>query len=195
MAEIKTALEIALERTRDIKGDRTSLEAKEYRERGLKLLARAEAEPELDIKKELSSYKGQQLSWVHEGLRQNLLGVLALPSGPEALDRLAALAKVFVALSVKPKDMQQLLNDAGEFFKKYLEDRDHLFEAVLRQYEPALRQKEEAMARQTGRHVRINPEQDPEYNAFLKKNLDGLTTQYQAVVDKLKQEVESRLAD
>jgi hypothetical protein len=194
MAQIKSALELALERTKDIKGDREGLEAKEYREIGMKLVSRAENEPATDLKAELAKYKDKQLAWVREGMKQVLLSHINLPAGKDQLGRFEAVRGVFMAASRNAQAMEGYLQELGQFFEQYLAQREQLIQAVQKQLEPSLRQKEEALAKQTGRRVRLTVESDPEFAKYLNNNLDKLVAQYIQALDQIKAEVLELLA-
>jgi hypothetical protein len=189
MGQIKTALELALERTKDIQGDRTSLEAKEFREQGMRLLAQTEADPGFDLAAELGRNSGDRLTWIKEGIRQHLLNYLSLPTSPESLKRLQAVQRVFLTLSKRPQEVQRYLAQIGDFLQTYLQNKDQLVQAVRQQFEPVLRKKEDQLAKQTGHRVRIDPETDPEYNSFLNKNLENLQIQFSSGLDQARQEL------
>ena len=194
MGTIKSALELALERTKDIKGDKEGLEAKEYREAGMKLASKAEQDNTLNLKVELERYQGKQLAWVREGLRQVLASYLNLPSGKESLSRFANMQAVFVATAREPDTMEGYLSELSQFFAQYLQQREQLIQTIQKQLEPTLRQKEDAMSKQTGRRVRLTIENDPECAKFLSVNLDKLVGQYTQALDKIKEEVMELLA-
>jgi hypothetical protein len=194
MGQIKSALELALERTKDIKGDKEGLEAKQYREIGIKLLSRVESEPGMDLKAELAQYKDKQLGWVREGMRQILTGCLNLPATKENLGRFDSLHSAFLAVAVDKKAMEDYLKELSQFFAQFLMQRDQMIQAVTKQLEPALRQKEEQTLKQTGRRVRLSVDNDPEFAKYLSTNLDKLVAQYNQALDKVREEVMELLA-
>jgi hypothetical protein len=194
MAQIKSALELALERTKDIKGDKEGLEAKEYREIGMKLVSRAENDKAVDPKTELARYKDKQLAWVREGMRQILVTFINLPSGQDSVDRLGSVHSVFLAVAKDRRAMDGYLNELTQFFGQYLVQREQMLTSLQKQLEPALRQKEEAMAKQTGRRVRLSIETDPEFSKYVTNNLDKLMTQYNQALEKVREEILEILA-
>jgi len=189
MGQIKTALELALERTKDIQGDKASLEAKAFREKGMRMLAKAENDAEYDIAAELGALQGVEQAGVFAGIRQNLMNYLSLPSTQDGLERFLAVKRVFMALSTDAADMENYLGEVEGFFGKYLMSREQLLESLHKQLEGRVKQKEDQMARQTGRRVRINPETDPELGPFITKNLEGLSSQYSQVLDQVREEM------
>ena len=160
----------------------------------MKLVSRAENDSNLDIKSELAKYHDKQLAWVREGTRQILLTYLNMPLGKEQVDRFNAARPVFLAIAKSAKAMEGYMLELAQFFEQYLQQREQLIEAVRKQLEPGLRQKEEAMAKQTGRRVRLTMENDPEFSKYLTNNLDKLVAQYNQALEKVKEEILELLA-
>ncbi|MFW5718125.1 MAG: DUF6657 family protein, partial [Spirochaetota bacterium] len=72
--------------------------------------------------------------------------------------------------------------------QQYLDTKNQLTERLRQQYEPRLRQKEEQIAQQTGRQVRLDPANDPEFAQALNENLQRLQGQYAQVIDQAKEQ-------
>ena len=103
MAIIKSALEIALERSKDVEADRESLEVSRFVTEGKKLaskfLAEAEAQEEVDLKGEIEKFDPKPRKSVKEGVLQALLANLTLPVDEMALLKGKRAAKGFSALT------------------------------------------------------------------------------------------------
>jgi len=194
MAIIKSALELALERTKDIAVDKEGLEAQKFRESGMKLLAKAESESNFDLKAELGRYKGKEITWIHEGLRLVIVGYLSLPAGQDAIDRLDRVVPLLVNVASKPKEMEKLLQELVGYFSQYIQQKDQMVQAVRQQLEASLRQKEEALYQQTGRRQRLTVESDPEFAKYLTMNLDKLQKQYQSAIEPVRENILAQLA-
>ncbi len=69
-----------------------------------------------------------------------------------------------------------------------------MVEAIERQYAPKLKKKEEEMSRQMGQRVRINPAQDPEFQAMLRDYLSQLDLKYDDVLANAKEEIRQLFA-
>jgi len=65
---------------------------------------------------------------------------------------------------------------------RYPDEAAQYDEAIRRQYEPRLRQKEEALSAQMGYAVRLDPFQDPDFQAFYKQNMAGLKAKYEGLI-------------
>ena len=194
MAIIKSALELALERTKDIEIDKEGLEIQKFRETGMKLVARAESEPDLDIKAELARYKDKELAWLREGMRTVIVSYLGLPSGQDSIDRLDRIVPLMSLVASKPREMEKLVQEMVTFLSQYIQQKDQLIQAVRQQLEASLRQKEDALFQQTGRRQRLTIESDPEFAKYLTMNLDKLQKQYTAALEPIREKLLAQIA-
>jgi hypothetical protein len=188
---IKSALDLALERTKDIPSDKASWQAKETKERGMKLFSQVYDNPDFDAAGEISKAPKDQQEHLRSGLFQTALSRLQLPQTDVALQDLPAVSRAIIAAGAKAAKVNTLIEQLSQLFQRYLEDREQLYTAVVQQYTPVLRQKEQQLAKQTGQKVTLTPEQDPEFQKYFKQNLDQLEQQYQQVVDQSRQELQS----
>lgn len=192
MALIKSALEIALEKTQGMKADPAAMASYELRQEGQRLAGEYLNDPEsLDLRKRLGSYPKEK----QDALRAAIYGVLAsrlqLPTTQAGIasETMEALAKGFAALAPAPfadKRMAGLLQQIGEFLSRYLEDAVNLEQALRKQYAPKLQRKEQELAARTGQAVRIDPMSDPEFVKIYQQNVNHLKSQYQEALDQAK---------
>ncbi|MCL2601668.1 MAG: hypothetical protein FWD91_02515 [Treponema sp.] len=189
MGKIKSALEIALERTESVKSDKDSIALFQAKQKGKKL-ANEFIDGEIDsleneIKKEPQSVQGS----LKQGVFDVLLSRIALPVVKDDLKRIerasAALAQIVAA-----KSFGEIAKQFTQFMSQYLDEAAHYEEAVKQQYAPKLRQKEEELSRRLGRQLTIDPLQDPEFVALLSQHISALKENYQAVADQVKQEAQ-----
>ncbi|MBN2874719.1 MAG: hypothetical protein JXM71_06450 [Spirochaetales bacterium] len=192
MSMIKSALEIALERTKDIKADPKALAINEARQEGKKLAGEyLNAPDEVDFAELFSKIAKDKKEYVREGAFDVFAARIQLPlstlASPET--ELAPLAAGLKALNTVPfgeKKMQAIFDQLGGFLSQYLEDAKRVEEAIRKQYAPRLKQKEQEMSARMGRPVRIDPMNDPEFAAFYKQNVGQMRAQYQDALDKAK---------
>ncbi len=197
MAPIKSALEIALERTKDLKADTKAIAANEARQEGKKLAGEFLASPaEVDFAGRLAKGPKEKKDSMREGAFEVFASRIQLPisvsTDPSA--DLSPLIEGFKALSAIPfgeKKMQGIFDQLGGFLKQYLDDAKQVEEAIRKQYAPRLKQKEQDMSARMGRPVRIDPMSDPEFAAFYKQNVGQMRAQYQAALDKAKADLAS----
>ena len=89
--------------------------------------------------------------------------------------------------------MQALFQQLAGFFKQYLDDMKNVEQAIRKQWGPKIREKERQMAARMGQDVRIDPMSDPEFAAFYKQNVSAARAQYQAALDKAKEDLAAML--
>ena len=183
MGRIKSALELALERTEDVRGDRGSLEQYEARRQGSKLAnefledGASGALLETALKKASGAVKAA----LTEGMLDVFVARISLPADEKALKRLDTLGKGLQTV-IRNLNFSALWKKFEAAAARYLDEAAQYEDAIMRQYAPQLRQKEAELSRRLGQAVRIDPFQDPEFAAFYKKNMDALKSNYEALV-------------
>lgn len=188
MARIKSALELALERTEAVKGDRSSLEQFEARQEGKRLAGLFIEDSERSLAADLKGQPHERRDAVRKGALEVLLSQLSLPYAKEDLSRLKRIGEGVSAVTGE-RSMGQLFQQLGQALEQYLGDVEHYEQAIRQQFAPKLRQKEEEIARRTGRAVKIDPLQDPEFVAFYNQNMGNLRNRYQEAVDQVKAQI------
>ncbi len=190
MSQIKSALELALEKTQDVHSDRKSLEAYEMRQQGKRLVSKLNEDPDLDIKKELKQFSGEQQRSVKEGFYQVIMSNLGLPNSEADLAKIDTLEKGLGAVIKDRGSVQQLFEQTRGLLKQYLENRQHLIEQLRNAFADRMRQREEELARQFGHAVKIDPAQDPEFASALQQHMGRLRQQYEGVLQQLRTELD-----
>ena len=208
MAMIKSALEIALERSKDIKVDEVAIEASALRVEGKKSAGRYLDDPGSgSLAEKLGQYPKEKRSAVREGMFDVLASQIQLPSNEAAAAKLEILSAGFSALAagsgtgllggvgsaVADKKVQALFQQLAGFFKQYLDDMKNVEQAIRKQWGPKIREKERQMAARMGQDVRIDPMSDHEFAAFYKQNVSAARAQYQAALEKAKEDLASML--
>jgi hypothetical protein len=208
MAMIKSALEIALERSKDIKVDETALEANALRIEGKKAAGLFLENPESsDLAKKMEQYPKEKRAAVREGIFDVLASQIQLPTSEASMAKLEQLSVGFSAIAastgngllsgvgsaVADKRVQALIQQLAGFFKQYLDDMKNVEQAIRKQWGPKIREKERQMATRMGQDVRIDPMSDPEFAAFYKQNVSAARAQYQGALDKAKEDLAAML--
>ena len=188
MAEIKSALEIALERTASVEVDKEALEADRARREGMTMVSKFLDDPKTDLKEMLKSKTGKEKEWAREGMVQVLLANLVLPQDQLAIKKLKSIGGAFMDLK-SDRRISQMFDQLSSFFTEYVEEKDRLQELVTQQHGPRLQQKEQELAQRMGQNVRIDHMTDPEFVAALRKAQAQLDDRYIEVLDKVKGEL------
>jgi hypothetical protein len=190
MGKIKTALEIALERTESIKSDKVAIEQFEAKQTGKRLANSFLENPEKNAKALEDAIKNaskEQRTSLKEGMFEALLSRITLPAEKEDKAHLHAIGKGLQAI-LKNNHFHGLYHQTLDVLSRYLEENAQYEDAVKRQYEPRLRKKEAELSKRYGQSVKLDPFQDPEFVAFYKQNMDAFKSNYQVVVDETRKE-------
>ncbi|MDR1868594.1 MAG: hypothetical protein LBQ82_01265 [Treponema sp.] len=191
MGVIKTALEIAFEKTENVKSDRSSIDLFEAKQQGKKIAnAFLAGEDEMTIQKmtdEIKNAPSSQRESLKQGIFSVLVSQIALPAGKEDEKRFEAVGKGLEAI-IKNSGFSAMYKQLTQLFSQYLQEMAHYDQAIRQQYAPKLRQKEEELSRRLGREVRIDPLQDPEFIAFYNQHMTALKGNYEAVIEQAKEE-------
>ncbi|MBN1241981.1 MAG: hypothetical protein JXA15_04650 [Spirochaetales bacterium] len=192
---IKSALEIAMERTTALKADSVAIKANERRRDGKRLAGEFLAEPDaVDLKARLESEPKEDRNLLREGAYETLATRIQLPLSRDSDGSadLAVAAKGFAALATgfgAEGKVEKLFQQLQSFMQRFVTDADQLDQGLRRQFEPRLRQREQEAAARTGRAVRLDPMSDPEFVKVYQQQAGMLKAQYQQVLDKAKLEL------
>ncbi|MDR0376626.1 MAG: hypothetical protein LBH70_02410 [Spirochaetaceae bacterium] len=186
MGQIKSALEIALERTESVKSDKSGIEQFEARQRG-KRLANEFLEGNASLEAGIKQCPKDQQAALKQGIFDVLTTQVSLPVVREDQKRLEMVGKGLQAI-INDHRFSALYKQFTQAMTRYLDDAAQYGDAIKRQYAPKLRQKEEELARRLGRQVRLDPFQDPEFVAFYNQNMTSLKASYQDMADQVREQ-------
>ena len=187
MGRIKSALEIAMERTETVKGDKSSIGRFEARQRGKKLANDFLESGKINIEEEIKKTAKEEQAALKQGLFDALHSQLTVPGSKDDLKRVENAGKGLQAV-IGGGQAAGLFKQLAQVLSRYLDEADRYEEAIRRQYAPKLRQKEEELSRRMGLEVRIDPFQDPEFLAFFNQNMNALKANYETAVDQVRNE-------
>ena len=196
MAFIKSALEIALERTKDVKSDPNIIKTDNLVKEGQKLASDFLFSTDLDkkgLEKKIKSFSPDKKDFFIEGLKKTFLTNLRLPKNDNFEELLNKIIEGLSLVTANKKNVVTMIEQIKNFFSQYLENRSQLIEALKQQYAPRLMQKQQELAKQYGHEVALSPDQDPEFMELLKSNSLKLETQYNDSLSRAKEELEKIL--
>ena len=186
MGRIKSALEIALEKTESVKGDMTRVNQYETRQKGKLLANEFLNEGKKSLEDEIKKYSKDEQASFKQGIFDVLITQLSVPNTEDDLVRVENAAKG-IQVVVNDHRFNGKVKQLSQILRQYMNDAAQYEEAVKRQFAPKLRQKEEEISRRLGREVKLDPFQDPEFITFYNKNMNILKENYQTGIDQLKQ--------
>lgn len=187
MGRIKSAWEIALERTDAIEIDADRIRHNANidairRIAGAFLLA--DEDTEASTREKLAAYQSADLK---EALGQSILNTLVLSQNEnqDETKNQRVLTLLDIAL---PGDQNTMgyLQQIQQHLTQYPIHLKQLLEQLKKQYEPMLREKAQQMREQYGQEVPVSFEQDKECQQIADQYTDRLTGQYQQTLDEAK---------
>ena len=190
MAKIKSALEIALERTESVKGDTGSIGQFAAKQKGKKLANEYLEGSIKSLEDEIKKSSADEQANLKQGIFDVLISQINLPSLKDELKRIEAASLGLVAI-IGDKRFTEIVKQFSQLMKQYLDEAAQYEQAIKQQYAPKLRQKEEELSRRMGRAVQLDPFHDPEFIAFYNQHINTLKGNYQSIIDQVRQEANS----
>ena len=196
MAIIKSAWELALEKTEKLQVDpvkiKRDLKVKEGRQLAGTFLSDIDATKE-GTKKQYDAVPAEEKEAFKEGMALTMLSNLALPRNTAFKENFAKVLDLGMILGEGNEQLEQLLGQLEGFFSQYLENQEDLIERMKQQFAPALQQKEAQLRKQYGPNFTLRPEQDPEFMKLLDKQLSQLDDQYTNILTQAKAQIKDLL--
>ncbi len=190
MGKIKSALELAMEKTADLKVDKEAMKKASLTKEGkISASSYLEKPGESDISDRLKHYKGKEKEWFRNGALDTILANLTLPQVEADLAGLDKLKNAVAVITGNKKNTEDLFDQLSQLFEQYISNMDQLEEALKQQYMPQLRQKEMQLRQQTGQDVHLTPEQDPDFLKLLSEQFAKMEDQYSQVLKQAKEEI------
>jgi hypothetical protein len=190
MDKIKSAWEIAMEKTKNVKADPEALKERQHLEQGKKYISAYLDNPQdEELKARLKTIEKQYEALIKKGMLDTLLSNLSLPLTDYAAGRNSGVKRAMSLVFPHAKIVETVFGQLEQFFGRYKQDRDHIQEQIKAQYMPKLRAKAEAIARQLGTQVELDPFSDPEFTALLNKNLAAFDEKYNQILRRAKEEL------
>lgn len=190
MALIKSALELALERTEGLKVDKEELRRKDLFNQGRVAAAKAlEEGPDLletTVKTQQKALKKDEFVLFTEGAVENLLSRILLATDPASTAIVAKVADLLDRLTQKKAGSR--MQKISGLLQQYGTELGQLRQAIAQQLGPQLK----ARAQQSGANMATYVmEKDPAYLKVLAENLEPLRAEYQAALDQIKAEIKT----
>lgn len=189
MALLKSAWEIALEKTADIAADPAKIRAEatitEARRLAGSYLSEIENEAS-HIEKAYNEADKEKQELLKKGLASTVVLNLALPHSEEYKIRIEKLIHIAKIIDGEESQTAFTIGQIGTLMAQYIEARNSLLERARAQYQPIYEQKRDQMMQQYGSSANYSLEQDPEFIQLLQNSYAKLNEQYQEVIDQAK---------
>ncbi len=188
MGTIKSAWEIALEKTQGLTLDKNELKRKESfkkgRAFGLKALENSQEWAQTELRACLEDASVDQASFIGGAVEAAIAPFQLSASGPLPIQQASYLFKL-----VTKKEGSKLFDQMQQVIQRYQDELENLREAIVQQLGPRLRQRAEQMARQAGVSTNYVMERDPEFLKIFNQNAENIRQQLQEYLDRLKAEI------
>ncbi|WP_028974661.1 DUF6657 family protein [Spirochaeta cellobiosiphila] len=192
MAEIKSAWELALEKTKDIVVDKEALKQKDIKTLGRKAaFAYLEGTEATDIKKQMSEASNKE--YFLEGLAETFLSYLKYPRAEDGYEETLDKLRTGLKELTESKEVDYIFEQLKGLFKQFIDDHLNLKDQIKQQLGPQLSQKSRAIAAQTGMSPEAAMEADPEFRRILEQNLKSMDAQYNNYLDQIKTHIKGLL--
>ena len=193
MGKIRSAWEIALEKTQDISVDKEKFKALEELENARKAIGtylndddRKEEDLETVLKETPEDTK-------KEALRKAILGSISLNISPDDSEIWNKL-KYLASLAADNPEIPAFIDQIAAYVKQYPEHRKALVEKLKAQFTPMLEEKEQELSRKYGQEVHLSLDNDKEFIQIATQNLKQLDKQYDAAIQNAKEELGALLS-
>lgn len=195
MSKIRSAWEIALEKTENIEVDRDRLRREENIRRARSLagsfLNGDEQMTASDLEKQYAEIEDQ--SAAREGIKLSLMQNITLSTEEDVTNRYEKLLALASLISKGNAGVMDLMNQIISFLRQYPQHRKQLVEQLKQHFAPMLEQKAAQLKEKYGQDVPLSAENDPEFLKIAQQNLDQLAKQYEDTLKDAKEKLEAVL--
>ena len=177
MARIKSAWEIALEKTRDIEIDETKYRTDTLTKEGMALAGGYlnNTDQKLDVvAAKYASYGKEDLTLVRSGMVSTILSNVSLPSDDIYELRFRRTCDLVNLVTGNDPQADGLMNQIGDFLKQYLDAKDAFVERMKTQIQQAMESNPEG----------VNSAQ---YSQIISQNLKKMESQYSDALENTKE--------
>ena len=189
MGEIRSALDIALEKTAGIASDKTTSVNRDLRNTGKKAAGDYLSDGNIGHLDGILSGKPQEaLVQVKIGAVSILTAGIRLPSAESDLERMHRIADG-INLLLPGQGMSELFAQVEQIFSQYIAEGDRLMKSLEQQFMPRLRAKQQEIAKRYGQTIPLELHQDPEYQAAVTKNKRLLEQKYEPIIEEIRARV------
>lgn len=183
MGKIKSAWEIALEKTEGITIDKEKMKYQSDVEKARKAAGSYMLADKSDDEAFINNLKDIDPKAMKEGLLMTADANISLPESEEGNEERFRRIKTIIAIaSDNNSNALALTDELIGFLNQYPLHRKDLVEKMKAQYKPILDEKSEKLSKQYGQDIHLTYENDKEFMEAASKNLERLENQYQQTV-------------
>jgi len=191
MSLLKSAWEIAMEKTEGIQADPQKIKHDALVNDGRRLAGSYLLDIEADgseVEKVFKNATGEDKKLLKQGMATTILLNVALPQSADYGERIKKMQWLAQLIDGKKSESSKLLDQIEQFMGKYMHARDTLLERAKQQYQMVFEEKQERMMQKYGKRS-ASMEQDPEFIQLLQNSYSQLSSQYQQALDQIKNQL------
>ena len=192
MSLLKSAWEIALERTEEIKADPEKIRNEALLNDGRRLAGSylfADDPEEIPIEETYAACEPDKKEMMREGIAITILLNIALPQTEDYMARFDRIHHLAELIGKESPEATKMLGQIKMFFQKYTSAKEGLIERVKQQYQGIFEEKQERLMQKYGKGINVSMEQDPEYIQMIQKGYAQISAQYQQVLSEAKEQL------
>lgn len=190
MAEIKSALELALEKAEQYgRASKEDLLQDKYKEQGRQWAVQFLREEEIDLEGELAALPPEAQPLARAAMKEVFLRNITLPK-EEAVDvRLDRALEGVMTAAADKKAMGRLIKEVDQILQQYLLARNTAFQQLKNSFTQTLGNYTRALEAQLKAKVRLEVENLPEFQQEWRKFEGNLTSQFEPLLEDRKQQM------
>lgn len=189
MGKIKSAWEIALERTENIVVDEEKIRRNEIIGKIRRIAGSYLLEESPDTEKLVDTLKDYPAKDLKDALELTIINSLSLPMDTPSEDIYSRVGTLLSIATNNSSSALAIFEQISNLCKQYPLHRKQLLEQMKAQFEPMLRDKESQMKEQYGQDIHLSLETDKEFAQIVRQNMEKLEKQYQQTLDSGKAEL------
>lgn len=194
MGRIKSAWEIALEKTADLKVDTKKINHDKIFKKGSQIAGSYINNIDYTIEEFKAVFNAEEdKKTLVEGITKIVLIGVRLPDNELYESKIEKLKDICKVVQPDSETLPAIFEQMLEFFRQYENHQKQLIDQMKEQFGPSLAQKEEQLKQQYGSDFKLQPEQDKEFMQLLNDNLSKLDDHYNASLKEVKQNIEREL--
>jgi hypothetical protein len=195
MAEIRSTLEMVLERAARLEAQASGemlLEEKE--KQGMRLAAAYLRGEKVDLAADLAKCGPQDLASVKKGMVAALLRNIVLPRKAGETADMDKAMQALREIGRDKRDLAQVFTEMKSILDRYLTHRDQLKKQLEEQFAQQMMLMEKSLAQQTGMKMKLQPSQHPKFAEEWQRILVELNDQYGRALEQYKEFIGKHLA-
>lgn len=194
MGRIKSAWEIALEKTADIKVDLDKINRDKVIKHGSQIAGNYINNIDFSIEDFTKAYKNEEnKEAIKEGIVNIILINITIPNNDLYKEKLQKLSDICNTVKPNDENIISFFEQLGSYYEQYLNHQKEFIDQMKEQFAPQLAQKQAQLQQQYGPDFVLQPEQDPEFMKLLNENLKKLEQQYNSVLTDVKTRIKEEL--